>query len=157
GPLGLTVAGLAFQNPILLAAGTAGYGHELSEIIRLDSLGGVVTKAVSVEPRAGAPAPRVAEFDHGMINAVGLANPGLTKVREEHMPWLASNLRRARVLVNVVGSRIEDFGEVVEGLNDVAGSHAFELNVSCPNVRAGGLEFGADTKSLTEVVSRARS
>jgi dihydroorotate dehydrogenase (NAD+) catalytic subunit len=155
--LRVSIAGLDFQNPVLLAAGTAGYGHELSEVMRLDALGGIVTKAVSVEPRKGAPSPRVAEFESGMINAVGLANPGLEKVREEHIPWLATHLQRARVLVNVVGSRIEDFGEVVAGLEPVAGPHAFELNLSCPNVKAGGLEFGADPSALTEVVRRARA
>ena len=107
--LAVTVAGIDFQNPVLLAAGTAAYGRELSRVIDLDALGGIVTKAVSVEKRDGAPAPRVAEFEGGMINAVGLANPGVEEVRSEHLPWLAQNLRRAKVIVNVVGSRAEDF------------------------------------------------
>ena len=157
GRLAVEAAGLRFQNPIVLAAGTAGYGRELSEVLDLDALGGLVTKAVSVAPRAGAPAPRVAEFEGGMINAVGLANPGLDAVRREHLPWLAAHVGRARVLVNVVGSAIEDYAVVVEALDGSAGAHAFELNVSCPNVRAGGTEFGADPRTLAEVVSRARS
>lgn len=155
--LAVTVAGIQFQNPVLLAAGTAAYGRELSRIIDLDELGGLVTKAVSLEPRHGAPAPRVAEFDGGMINAVGLANPGVVEVREQHLPWLAQNLRRAKVLVNVVGNQIEDFGGVVSGLDDSAGISGYELNVSCPNVKAGGMEFGADDTSLTAVVRRARA
>ena len=121
----------------------------------LDELGGIVTKAVSPSPRAGAPGPRVAEFDGGMINAVGLANPGVDEVREEHLPWLGANLQRARTIVNVVGSVEEDFGAVIERLGD-APFHAVELNVSCPNVRAGGLEFGADPRMLAAVVSRSR-
>jgi dihydroorotate dehydrogenase (NAD+) catalytic subunit len=151
------LAGIVLQNPVLLAAGTAAYGDELAEVADLDSLGGLVTKAVSLEPRPGAPAPRVAEFPGGMINAVGLANPGVEAVRSTHLPWLASHLQRARVLVNVVGYQVEDFAGVVARLDGVAGMHGFELNVSCPNVKAGGLEFGADAEALSEVVRRARS
>lgn len=155
--LAVTVAGIDFQNPVLLAAGTAAYGREIARVIDLDSLGGLITKAVSVEPRKGAPAPRVAEFDGGMINAVGLANPGVEEVRSEHLPWLAKNLRRARVLVNVVGDRAEDFAAVVSRLDDSAAVTGYELNVSCPNVKAGGMEFGADPQALRDVVARARA
>jgi dihydroorotate dehydrogenase (NAD+) catalytic subunit len=155
--LAVTVAGIDFQNPVLLAAGTAAYGRELARVIDLDALGGLITKAVSVEPRHGAPAPRVAEFEGGMINAVGLANPGVEEVKSTHLPWLAENLRRARVVVNVVGNRAEDFATVVSTLDDSAGVAGFELNVSCPNVRAGGMEFGADPESLRDVVTRSRA
>jgi dihydroorotate dehydrogenase (NAD+) catalytic subunit len=153
--LSVTAAGITFQNPILLAAGTAAYGRELADIVRLDTLGGLVTKAVSVAPRAGAPAPRVAEFEGGMINAVGLANPGVDAVRDAHLPWLATHLSRARTLVNVVGSTEADFPEVIERLGD-APYDGIELNVSCPNVKAGGLEFGADPTALTAVVRGSR-
>ncbi len=151
------VAQLDFQNPILLAAGTAAYGRELAGVMALDQLGGIVTKAVSLEPRPGAPSPRVAEFDGGMINAVGLANPGADEVKATELPWLARELKQARVIVNVIGRIIEDFGDVVARLDDAAGLDAYELNVSCPNTRAGGLEFGADAASLTAVVTRARA
>jgi dihydroorotate dehydrogenase (NAD+) catalytic subunit len=156
------VANLVFQNPIVLAAGTAGYGEELVGVLRLDRLGGFVTKAVSREPRSGAPAPRVAEFDGGMINAVGLANPGLAAVRADHVPWLASHLRETRKLVNVVGFTVDEFAAVVAGLEDAlqhtqgSAIDAFELNVSCPNVKAGGMEFGADAGSLRAVVASVR-
>lgn len=155
--LGIELAGLALQNPILLASGTAGYGRELAEVIALDSLGGLVTKAVSLEPRAGAAAPRVAEFPGGMVNAIGLANPGVEAVRAEHLPWLARSLTRARVLVNVVGNAVEHFAQVIERLEDAPGKHGFELNVSCPNVKAGGIEFCADSGALREVVRLARA
>jgi len=154
--LEVEAAGLRFQNPVLLAAGTAAYGRELSDVLDIDALGGLVTKAVSPEPRSGAPAPRVAEFPGGMINAVGLANPGMADVRERELPWIASNVSRARVLVNVVGNAPEDFATVVQYLEGADGVDGFELNVSCPNVRAGGMEFGADPRTLREVVSRAR-
>jgi dihydroorotate dehydrogenase (NAD+) catalytic subunit len=91
-----------------------------------------------------------------MINAVGLANPGVDEVLAQHLPWLAARVRRARVLVNVVGSRLEHFAEVVARVNGAAGVSGFELNVSCPNVRAGGTEFGADPEALAELVRRAR-
>jgi dihydroorotate dehydrogenase (NAD+) catalytic subunit len=155
--LAVAAAGIDFQNPVLLAAGTAAYGRELASVIKLDTLGGLITKAVSVERRHGARSPRVAEFEGGMINAVGLANPGVEEVRAEHLPWLATKLRAGKVLVNVVGSRTEVFGTVVSLLDDSPAVAGFELNVSCPNVRAGGMEFGADPAWLTDVVRMARA
>ena len=155
--LAVTAAGISFQNPLLLAAGTAAYGRELSAVVDLDSLGGLITKAVSVEPRKGAPAPRVAEFEGGMINAVGLANPGLEEVRARHLPWLEQNVRRAKVIVNVVGNRTEDFAAVITGLDEASIVSGYELNVSCPNVRAGGIEFCANQNSLAEVVRTSRA
>lgn len=155
--LAVSACGLEFQNPILLAAGTAAYGRELADVMPLEALGGLVTKAVSPEPRKGAPAPRVADFDGGMINAVGLANPGMEAVKREDLPWLAANLRGPRVLVNVVGKVAEDFGEVVAHLDDAAGFQGYELNVSCPNVKQGGMEFGADPDALRAVIAGARA
>ena len=156
-PLAVSFASLEFQNPLLLASGTAAYGRELSGVIDLDSLGGIVTKAVSPNARRGAPAPRVADFEGGMINAVGLANPGVETVRDQELPWLSATLRKARVIVNVVGDSVEDFATVVSELETAQGIAAFELNVSCPNVKAGGMEFGADDASLTRVVKLARN
>lgn len=162
GLLAVTVATLEFQNPLVLAAGTAGFGVELEGVMDLDVVGGLVTKAVSLEPRGGAPAPRVAEFDGGMINAVGLANPGLAEVVRTHVPWLAAHHPRTRKIANVVGFAEEEFAAVVRGLEESAGRHpgaidGYELNVSCPNVRRGGLEFGADPASLRAVVADARA
>ena len=150
-------AGIPFQNPIVLASGTAAFGRALAGVVNLDALGGIVTKAVSLEQRNGNPAPRVAEFEGGMLNAVGLANPGVDAVKRDDLPWLAAHMQRARVIVNVVGSRTEDFAEVVRRLDECDIISAFELNVSCPNVRAGGIEFCADSTSLTAVVSGARA
>jgi dihydroorotate dehydrogenase (NAD+) catalytic subunit len=149
--------GRRFQNPLLLAAGTAGFGRELDGVLDLDRLGGLVTKAVSLEPRSGNPAPRVGEFPGGMLNSVGLANPGVERVREAHLPWLANRLIRARILVNVVGFTVEEYGEVVGRLDGVPGITAFELNLSCPNTSAGGIEFGADAACVRRIVSGCRS
>lgn len=148
------VLGQRFQNPVLLAAGTAGFGREVAGVINLERLGGLVTKAVSPEPRAGNRAPRVAEFSAGMLNSVGLANPGLARVREEQLPWLERNLREARILVNVVGFVEDDFAEVVAGLDQFGCITAFEINLSCPNTDAGGLEFGADPATAVRVLER---
>ena len=153
----IEVFGTTFQNPVLLAAGTAGFGRELEGVIELDRLGGIVTKAVSPEPRAGHPAPRVAEFGGGMLNAIGLANPGVEHVVEQDLPWLAEHLVRARVLVNVVGFVVEDYEAVVRRLADAAVITAFELNVSCPNTARGGEEFGADDTILADLVRRCRA
>lgn len=155
--LQVTAAGITFQNPVVLAAGTAAYGRELAGVMQLNRLGGLVTKAVSVEPRSGAPAPRVSDFGDGMINAVGLANPGAVAVRRDELPWLAREMDPARVLINVVGRIVEDFAEVVRMLDDADGFQAYELNVSCPNTRQGGLEFGADPVALAQVVGLARA
>lgn len=155
--LRVTAAGLQFQNPIVLASGTAAFGRALAGVVDLDALGGIVTKAVSLEPRHGNAAPRVAEFEGGMLNAIGLANPGVEVVKRDDLPWLAAHVKRVRVIVNVVGSRTEDFAEVVRRLDECAIISAFELNVSCPNVRAGGIEFSADSASLTAVVTGARA
>lgn len=155
--LGVTVAGERFANPLVLAAGTAAYGRELADVMDLGALGGLVTKAVSPEERVGAPAPRVADFAGGMINAVGLANPGLAGVVAQELPWLAQHRGALRVLVNVVGKQLEDFPTVIAGLEGAAGFDGYELNVSCPNVKAGGLEFGADRAVLADLVRRARA
>ncbi len=149
--------GVEFPNPVLLAAGTAGFGREVDGVIELDALGGIVTKAVTPEPRGGHPAPRVAEFAGGMLNAVGLANPGLAAAREHELPWLAARLKRARVLVNVAGATVADYVEVIAGLSDQPVIAAFEINASCPNTSAGGLEFGATPEGLRELVRRCRA
>lgn len=157
GQLSREVFGTVFQNPVLLAAGTAGFGRELEGVLDLESLGGLVTKAVSRDPRHGNPAPRVAEFSGGMINAIGLANPGLDHVLAVELPWLAARLERARVIVNVVGFTEDEYVQVVRGLESAAGIAALELNLSCPNTSRGGIEFGADCPSVTRIVERCRA
>jgi dihydroorotate dehydrogenase (NAD+) catalytic subunit len=162
GALAVTVSQLRFRNPIVLAAGTAGYGRELDDVMDLDAVGGIVTKAVSLEPRQGAPEPRVGDFDMGMINAVGLANPGMQEVARTHVPWLASHHRDTRKLFNIVGFQTHEFAGVIETLEGAAALNTgavdgYELNVSCPNVKQGGAEFGADPESLRAVVRQARA
>lgn len=150
------VLGIRFQNPVILAAGTAGFGRELAGTVDFSRLGGLVTKAVSLAPRAGNAPPRVAEFPGGMLNSVGLANPGLARVRDDELPWLAAHAGAARILVNVVGFTLEEYAEVVSGLSATAGIAAFELNLSCPNTSAGGIEFGADPECVRRIVASCR-
>jgi len=152
----IALLGTTFQNPILLAAGTAGFGRELAGIVRLEALGGLVTKAVSVEPRLGNRSPRVAEFPGGMLNSVGLANPGVASVLEHDLPWLAEQLTRARVIVNVVGFTEDEYPRVIEGLDRSPVITAYELNFSCPNTSAGGVEFGADQSAMRRIIARCR-
>jgi dihydroorotate dehydrogenase (NAD+) catalytic subunit len=155
--LAVDAAGIRFQNPVLLASGTAAYGREIAGVIDLEALGGIVTKAVSLAPRNGAAPLRVVDASGGMLNAIGLANPGVERVRANDLPWLATNLSRARVLVNVVGDVVEDYAAVIRALEDATGIAGFELNVSCPNTKAGGVEFGADPRALRDVVTNARA
>jgi dihydroorotate dehydrogenase (NAD+) catalytic subunit len=158
---GIRLFGVTFQNPILLAAGTAGFGREVAGVIDLNALGGIVTKAVTPEPRRGHPAPRVAEFRGGMINSVGLANPGLEAVAAHDLPWLLRRCEgggegRTRVIVNVAGATVADYVRVIERLTPLEAIAAFEINASCPNTSAGGLEFGAEPAGLTELVRACR-
>ncbi|MBI4408929.1 MAG: dihydroorotate dehydrogenase [Gemmatimonadetes bacterium] len=155
--LGQEVFGVAFQNPVLLASGTCGYGQELDGLLDLDALGGLVTKAVTPEPRDGNPALRAAEFEAGMLNSIGLANVGLDRFRAEKLPWLAARLRRARVLVNVAGRSVEEYMRVVAALDGETGFLGYELNVSCPNVKEGGVLFSTRADQLEAVVRAARA
>ena len=149
---------VTFQNPILLAAGTAGFGREVAGVIDLAALGGIVTKAVTPEPRRGHPGPRVAEFRGGMLNAIGLANPGLDAVATHELPWLARRCEGSgtRIIVNVAGATVADYVRVIERLTPLEAIAAFEINASCPNTSAGGLEFGAEPGSLRDLVRACR-
>lgn len=152
----MEVFGVTFQNPVLLASGTCGYGEEYADIIPVDGLGGIVTKAVTPEPRAGNPPTRVSETPGGMINAIGLANVGLEGFKRDKLPWLRENLVNARVLVNVAGWSVDDFVTVVSGLDDEDGFLGYEIDVSCPNVEGGTL-FATDEVSLARLVRALRA
>jgi dihydroorotate dehydrogenase (NAD+) catalytic subunit len=150
--------GVTFRNPVLLAAGTCGFGQELADVLDLDSVGGFVTKSVTLEPRAGNAAPRVAEFSAGMINSVGLANPGLDAAKRDKLPWIAANIRSAVVFVSVAGHTVEEFCRLVEGMDGEAGFLGFELNLSCPNdARRGGPSFALDPAAVAEIVAGCRA
>lgn len=147
------VLSTTFRNPVLLAAGTAGYAREIAGTVDLAALGGVISKAVSREPRRGNLPPRVTEFRGGMLNSVGLANPGLEAALAVDLPAMLAVCGETRVLVNVVGFVEEEYVAVVEGVSRIDGLTALELNLSCPNTAAGGLEFGADPDAVRRIVT----
>ena len=155
--LSQTLFGATFHNPVLLAAGTCGFGEELEDALDLEALGGIVTKSVTLEPRAGNPAPRVVEAGNAMLNSVGLANPGLERVCSEKLPWMREHLSGIQVFVSVAGHIPDEYWRVVEGLESVGGFLGYELNLSCPNdTRLGGLPFALDPEALRGVVEGAR-
>ncbi len=152
-----TLFGSHFQNPVILASGTCGYGDELHGMMDLDTVGGLVLKAVTVEPRDGNAAPRVAEFKAGMMNSIGLANVGLQAFRDDKLPMILALVNRARVFINVAGRTADEYGEIVRKLDDIDGFAAYELNVSCPNVKEGGAVFCSREDLLADAVRSARS
>ncbi|MBI1356322.1 MAG: dihydroorotate dehydrogenase [Acidobacteria bacterium] len=145
---------LRLRNPVLAASGTFGYGLELAGLVDLESLGGFVVKGISREPIAGNPPPRIVETASGMINSIGLQNVGVEAFLRDKLPLLSKV--DAAVVVNVFGYTPEDYVAVLERLEDAAGPAAYEINVSCPNTKCGGLQFGADPRLLGEVTALCR-
>ncbi len=152
--LSVQVGALRLANPILAAAGTFGYGVEFAHLVDLNRLGGFVTKGISQEPIEGAPPPRLHETPSGMLNAIGLQNIGVEAFVSEKLPLLQKyNTHR---IVNVFGYCLDEYVEVIRRLEDAPGISAYELNISCPNVRKGGMQFGSDPGLVDEVVRAAR-
>jgi len=152
----VSLAGLELANPILAASGTFGYGIEFEEIVHLERIGGLVTKGISMEPMAGHAAPRIIQTAAGMLNAIGLQNVGVEEFISRKLPPLR-RYPRCNVIVNVFGSTVGEYIAVIERLNQATGISAYELNVSCPNVHAGGMAFGSDPSSLEYLVGRAKA
>lgn len=138
--LNIELPGLKLKNPIMPASGCFGFGKEYSQFYDLSKLGAIMIKATTVEPRFGNPTPRVAETSAGMLNAIGLQNPGLEKVVSEELPWLSQY--DVPIIANVAGSLEEDYIEVARTISKSSNVHALELNISCPNVKTGGIAFG---------------
>jgi dihydroorotate dehydrogenase (NAD+) catalytic subunit len=152
----VSFAGLNLVNPVIAASGTFGYGIEFEEIVALERIGAFVTKGISMEPMAGHAAPRIVQTAAGMLNAIGLQNVGVEEFLERKLPAL-KRYPRSNVIVNIFGYTVGDYVAVIERLNQADGIAAYELNVSCPNVHAGGMAFGSDPGSLEYLVSRARA
>ena len=149
-------AGIELTNPVIAASGTFGYGIEFEEIVSLERIGAFVTKGISLEPMAGHPAPRLIQTAAGMLNAIGLQNIGVAEFIAKKLPPL-SHYSSCKVIVNVFGYTVGEYKGVVEQLNDADGIAAYELNVSCPNVHAGGMAFGSDAGSLEYLVNEVKS
>lgn len=152
--LNVSIGNLKLKNPVLTASGTFGYGEEFSDFIDLNLLGGFIVKGTTLHPRQGNPYPRMVETPQGMLNAVGLQNKGVHYFVEHIYPRLKD--LNTNVLVNVSGSSIEDYAETASIINQLPNIPAIELNISCPNVKQGGMTFGVDPKAASEVVSAVR-
>lgn len=153
--LSVKLPGLDLKNPIIPASGCAGYGRELAELYDLSRLGGIAIKSATPKERFGNPVPRIAETPMGMLNAIGLQNHGVDWIIENELPFLAGY--DTCVLANVAGAAEEDYVEVIEKMNDSPVVDAFELNISCPNVRHGGIGLGTDPKLAAHVTRMAKA
>lgn len=150
--LSIEIAGLRFRNPVMVASGTFGYAQEMADLVNLNRLGAVVTKTITLEPRAGNAPPRIVETHAGMLNSIGLANVGLKAFIDEKMPFLRK--LDTRIIVNIAGKTQDEFVKIIECLEEVEGIDAYELNYSCPNVKQGGMAFSADA-NLAQTVTQA--
>ncbi|MGD0129656.1 MAG: dihydroorotate dehydrogenase [Terriglobia bacterium] len=148
------IAGIRFQNPVWTASGTFGYGKEFASLIDLNELGAIVVKGISPEPMEGNPSPRIYESESGMLNAIGLQNVGAKRFLSEKLPFLRT--LKARCIVNVFAYSTEDYVRCLEMLNEGDGISAYELNISCPNTRCGGIVYGSDPKLTEEVVAASK-
>jgi dihydroorotate dehydrogenase (NAD+) catalytic subunit len=149
------IGSLKLKNPVMTASGTFGYGEEYADYVDLNCLGGIVVKGLSLNPRLGNPPPRIMETAGGMLNAVGLQNVGVNVFIEEKLPFLRRY--NVAVIANIYGESTLEYTQVAGRLSQVQGVHALEINVSCPNVKKGGLCFGADPKAAAEVTRRVRA
>ena len=153
--LSVSIGNLKLKNPIMLASGTVGYGNEISNFTDLSKIGGIVTKSVSLNPRKGNPPQRIVETASGMLNAIGLANVGLEAFINEKIPFLEKV--NSTLICNIAASTIEEYVECTKTLDIEDAVKAFEINVSCPNVKEGGLVFGNDLKSVGRITEKVRS
>jgi len=149
-------AGLRLANPVFTASGTCGYADELADFMDVGTLGGFITKSITLKPRKGNPTPRIVETDAGMLNAIGLANIGLEKFIEEKLPLIESRFTDTAVFVNVAGETIDEYVAVTERLATERAIAGFELNISCPNVAKGGIHFGTEPEQVTEITSAVK-
>lgn len=152
--LAVDIAGLHLKNPVMPASGTFGYGQEYAPFFDLDQLGAIVTKGLSLDPKAGNPTPRIAETTSGMLNAIGLQNVGIDDFIRDKLPFLRQF--RTPVIANFFGNSLEEYGEVARRLSALPEVAAVELNISCPNVKKGGIVFGTDPQAAAEVVTLVR-
>jgi len=152
--LRVEIAGVKFKNPVTVASGTFGYAEEFADLIDLDALGGIVTKSITLEPRPGHPPPRTCETAAGMLNAIGLANVGVERFIDEKLPFLKK--LKTVIIVNVAGAKISEYVEVCRQLEKAGHFDMIELNVSCPNVDEGGMEFGVKAESIINVLRAVR-
>jgi len=144
------IGGIVLKNPVMTASGTFGYAREFDDLMDLNCLGGIIVKGLSLEPSKGNPPPRIVETPAGMLNAIGLENVGVDAFIQEKLPFLRT--RSVPVFANIYGKTIEEYADLALRLDDVEGVDGLEVNISCPNVKAGGIAFGSDSRSASRVV-----
>jgi dihydroorotate dehydrogenase (NAD+) catalytic subunit len=147
--------GLELSNPVIAASGTFGFGPEYSQYVNIDALGAISVKGVSPEPWLGNPPPRVWETPLGLLNSIGLQNPGMETFIEEDLPFLRAH--SPQVIVNIIGHTVEEYARVAERMNGLAGVAALEVNISCPNIKVGGMSFGQDPDQAYAVTAAVRA
>jgi len=147
--LSIKIGSLILKNPVLLASGTCGYGTELSDLLDLDRLGGIIVKGISIRPRAGNPPPRLMETPCGLLNSIGLENVGIDIFLRDKLPWLRNV--KTSLIVNILGNSVEEYAEIAKKLDGAEGVNAIEVNISCPNVKTGGIAFGTDPEAAANV------
>ena len=152
--LDFNIGDLHFKNPVLTASGTFGYGSEFDDFMDVSRLGGIIVKGTTMEPREGNPYPRMAETPSGMLNSVGLQNKGIDYFEENIYPVLLNY--NTNIIININGSYVDDYVSLTERVNKLAGISAIELNISCPNVKMGGMAFGTNPKSARDVIRAVR-
>ena len=152
--LRVSIGNLELRNPVMTASGTFGYGREFADFVHLQRLGAIVVKGISLTPRAGNPPPRVVETACGMLNAIGLENTGVERFISEKMPYLAT--LGVPVIVNILGDSVEEYRRIAQRLSGVPGIGAIEVNISCPNVKKGGVAFGTDPQMAAAVTAAVK-
>jgi dihydroorotate dehydrogenase (NAD+) catalytic subunit len=150
----VTIGSLRFKNPVMVASGTFGYGNDCPELVDVNRLGAIVTKSLSRKPREGNPSVRIVETASGMLNSIGLANIGVQRFIDEKIPFLSTV--ETTVIANIAASSIEEYCDVLSRLEGYEAIDGFEINVSCPNVKEGGLSFGTDSKMVAEITKQLR-
>lgn len=151
--LKVSIAGVEFNNPLIAASGTFGFGREYSEFYPLSTLGGISCKGITLQARPGNPSPRIAETPSGILNAVGLQNPGVDHFVKEDLPWLKE--QNTVIIANIAGNSYDDYCKMAEKLSDTA-VDMIELNISCPNVKSGGVQFGTSCESVGAITKAVR-
>lgn len=153
--LSVNIGSLRLKNPVILASGTCGYGAEINDLIDIDQLGGICVKGLSLKPRSGNPPPRLVETPCGLLNSIGLENVGIEQFIERKLPWLKQ--RKTAIIVNILGDSIEEYKELSSILDNEDGISAIEVNISCPNVKAGGVSFGSTPESAAHVTEAVKA
>jgi len=152
--IAVNIAGIKMKNPVMVASGTFGSGKDYEDFINLNDIGALIMKSITLKPREGNPPPRICETPSGMLNTIGLQNPGIDAFIKEDLPYLAKF--KVPVIVNIAGETVDEYAQLAIKLDKLSGITGIEVNISCPNVKQGGMQFGVDPKLTTEVIASVK-